>query len=241
MIHLMPPFDSRRIAFLLCLFAAPHAHAQQLLAGNDFTFKGCYAHRNGNQLVLGNSHLRRAWRIEDGHLFATSIFDLDTNTEWVGLPPALPSPTPPVHAASGQLTLRGAGGTFGLTEAPSLRIELDESAPGSSVQYEFQIFPQASGIRTWVIESNGKTEPTNSETLGEPIDDALEHLLITNTHLRLTQVTMHDRTDDHDELVQEAAQTSGKCFSSRGHDQRRWPSFPERVPAAGDASYQVTL
>jgi alpha-galactosidase len=199
----MSPCKPRRIALILSLFAAAGAHAQQLLAGNDFAFNDCYAHRTGNQLVIGNSHVRRTWRIDDGRLFATSFLDLDTNTEWIDLPPALPSPTPPVRTLSSQLTLHGAGGTFGPTEAPSLRIELDGAAPGDSVQYEFQIFPAAAGIRTWLIQKPGKSDQANPATRGEPLDDALEHLPIATPHLRLTQVILHDLTDSHNELVQE--------------------------------------
>jgi alpha-galactosidase len=200
--------NPRRVALLLCLSSmavVPRGRAQQLLDGNDFAFKDCYARRNGAELVMGNTHVRRTWRIEGARLFATSFFDLDTKTEWIDLPPALPSPTPPMPmpVASGQLMLRGAGGTFGPTEAPSLRVELADTTPGSSVQYEFQVFPASSGIRMWLIQKTGRSAVAAPATKGEPLDDALEHLPIAKPHVGLTQVTMHDQTDYHNELVQE--------------------------------------
>ena len=46
-------------------------------------FMSCYARWSDNELVLGNSHFERTWRIQGGLLIATSFRNLQTGTESV--------------------------------------------------------------------------------------------------------------------------------------------------------------
>lgn len=179
--------------------------AQALHEQREFTWMDCYAHLRGGELTMGNAHMRRSWKIVDGQLYATSLFDIDTGKEWLELNAPLPSPTSPGIVVHGPLILRGGGGVFGATETGSLRVELEETSGVQTIKYEFQIFPRASGVRIWLSEA-GNVHPklTNSipsEILKRAQDDAIEHLRLTRPHLRLTQVTLRDDTDDHNELV----------------------------------------
>jgi alpha-galactosidase len=181
-------------------FGAPALHE-----GRDFSAGGCYAHFTGTELTLGNSHVRRRWRIDRGHLFATSLFDMDRRIEWLNLPSSFPSPSPPVEAAGDDVVLRGGFGNFGYTEAKSLRVEAELKSGGVIVDYEFQIFPDAAGARMWVIASgvatNSQSSPAVTSESARPVTDDLENLEIVNPHIRLIQVSLRDRTDEHNELV----------------------------------------
>jgi len=176
--------------------------AGQLNEGRDFVSGECYAHFSGTELVAGNDHVRRTWRIEHGRLFATSLFDEDRKVEWIGLPSELPSPIPPAVVQADSMIMRGGAGVFGPTEARSLRVELEAVGAGETVDYEFQIFPQASGIRAWVAVKGSPAIAVSVSEAGKQQDhDALEHLQITAAHPRFTQVVLRDRTDQHNELV----------------------------------------
>jgi alpha-galactosidase len=195
-----------RSLLLVCLAVVsslPSWGAQRLVEGRDFVFGKCYAHLTETQLVLGNAHVRRTWRIEHGRLYATSFYDQDSKTEWIG-ESSLPSPAPPIAAKANAVTFRSAAGVFGPTEENSLRVELETTGTDAVVDYEFQIFPDIAGIRSWIVEKTTSAESAAGDPPAkEPEADALEHLRIKSPHLRFTQVTLRDRTDQHNELVTE--------------------------------------
>ena len=215
-----------RAALALLLFAGvvPISRAaDKLHEGSAFNANGCYARLEGTSLTVGNSHLRRSWQIRHGLLYATSFFDLDAQVEWLGVPSRLPSPTAPVQTEDGRMEMRGASGIFSPTEAESLRAELRSTAGDSVVNYEFQVFPGANGIRMWVTASGSKSapapvtpeqqaqQPAPDELVAQlqrsergaklPEADAIEHLQIAEPHLKLTQITLRERTDERNELV----------------------------------------
>jgi alpha-galactosidase len=102
--------------------------------------------------------------------------------------------------------MKGGSGVFGPAEAQSLRVELEIVGTYSTVDYEFQVFPQAAGIRTWLVVKGdpsklASTSSTPSKPEAQPALDALEQLQILKPHIRLIQVTMRDSTDHHNELV----------------------------------------
>lgn len=172
-----------------------------------FSFEDTYARLAGDELTIGTSHVKRTWRVKNGLLYATSFRSLDKGgSEWIGVPPALPSPYPafPLPDEPRRIRLRGANGAFGPTESPSLRVELEAAGASATVRYEFQVFPGAPGIRIWTdSEAPGKPSAANKPASEFPQEDALEHLLLTNPHLRLTHVALYDRSDFHNELALE--------------------------------------
>jgi alpha-galactosidase len=178
----------------------------ELREGQEFERNGCYARLSGSQLVLGNAHIQRTWHIERGNLFATSFIDLDQKREWINVPSGRPSPEPPIATKGESLVLRGGSGIFGPTEAESLRVELEQSSADAVIDYEFQVFPETTGIRMWLKVKVGKTvpavaRPDESKSNEPPILDAIEHLQIKNPNLRLIQVILRDQTDRHNELA----------------------------------------
>ena len=174
------------------------AGAQDLKRVEDLTYRDCYVILRGDQLTMGNPHLKRSWRIDHGQLFSTSLFDVDSKTEWMSTPASLPSPTPPTTIEPGAVEMRAGGGVFGPTEAESLRVNLLVTGAHSRVLYAFQIFPEAGGIRITVSQEDDMVHPDISKP---DVLDAIEHIETDRPHLRFTQVTLRDRTDNHNELV----------------------------------------
>lgn len=174
----------------------------KLTDGSQFTFQGCYARLTGDQLSLGNTHIQRTWRVSNGLLYPLSLRETDRSREWLASPSSMPSPYPAAGLpdSPARVNLRGGSGVFGPTEAPSLRLELHAAGETYSVDYEFQVFPGATGIRTWVV-ANRLPKDEGKPSKGWPKTDALEHLFLTVPHIRLTQAIFRDQTDIHNELV----------------------------------------
>jgi len=200
-----------------------------ILAGLSFSatagtaqFESCYARWNEHELVLGNAHFERHWRIDNGLLTATSFRNLDTSTEWIRQPAKSPAPQPAnLHREPRDVSVATRTGRLGVTEEKSLEVIV--TAKGSqSLVYRFRIFPGAGGVETFFdasTDSNTKTPAAITPTGGvtgietgmdsqgskdQPLaDDALENLFLSPTHLLLTQATFHDQTDAHNELMQE--------------------------------------
>jgi len=167
------------------------------------SFQTCKASWDGTLLHIENRHLSREWRWRDQQFVASSFRDLDTGTEWLAAPSGSPSTQP-----SSSLKFHARTGPATPVQAPSLTIELESAA---SVVYRFQIFPESHGILAQTVW------PAAS-----PAPEPLETLLLAPEHIRLTQVTLLDQTDVHNQLVFEkewlpqrnenALQLSGNIF-----------------------------
>lgn len=191
------------LALLLTVTAAGESKLQ---AGNSFTWGGCYARFQDGHLSIGNAHIARQWRVVNGELFPERLHDLDSNREWIDtkVPQAAPSLAGP--AMHGEAQMSGADGVFGPTEEHALRAELKTTGARGEVRYEFQVYPQASGVRMWVERSLPSSVSTSASVSANtsshmPSDDVLERLKLTSPHIRLVQVSLRDRTDDHNELA----------------------------------------
>lgn len=164
------------VILLPCFFFPSQA------ADKTATFQDCRASWNGERLTLENTHIRRQWIWVGKHPVPVSFLDLDTGTEWLAkLPSSPPSPAP------SSLIFRTRSGAATSVQAESLQVELE--TPGAAV-YRFQIFPGARGILGQIMEPAAPGEP-----------DAPESLLLAPEHIRLTQVTLLDQTDVHNQLV----------------------------------------
>jgi alpha-galactosidase len=208
----------KRGALLLVTAACAVCHSS--LAGT-VQFKSCYARWSDNELVLGNSHFERTWRIKDGQLTATSFRNLQTGTEWIRQTATNPAPaTPDWHAAAaGGISIAARSGRLCVTEEESLQV-LVTAKENTNLVCRFRIFPAASGVETF-FDANGDTATPESASaskssatsadgveadagkLAEGASDSLENLLLSPQHLRLLQVNLMDQTDNHNELVQE--------------------------------------
>ena len=183
----------------------------------DAHFQTCYARWNETELVIGNTHVERQWRIQDGLLLAASFRDLDAKVEWLAKPAHRPAPYPEgvVPSEKRAVTISANGGRFSPVEEESLVVEL--TATGKvTLRHRLQIFPAARGVAIRFNSAGtgakqmAKAEPAGTATGIEEAPktadtkdagDSLEDLLLAPQHLRFTQVTLLDQTDNHNELV----------------------------------------
>jgi len=189
---------------------------------------GCFVELTGNRLSAGNERFRRTWRVgTDGLLYAESFRDGTGGTEWLASPAEQPAPVPAGRAGlpdeTRSLALNAVPKPL-ILEADSLTAELTASGEHLTLRYFFQIFPGCRGVRmrltvegdtsatgpTGIAEAEKPAEPTgietdpaglNTSTPGET--DTLDSLTLAPLHLRLTQVTLQDQTDNHNELAAE--------------------------------------
>lgn len=196
-------------------------------AATILKFDTAYIELVGNRLSAGNEHFRRTWDIAmNGLLSAVSFQDATTGTEWLAPSSERFGPTPAAELPEEARTLELVAVPSGsVVEAESLTAELTATGKTATLVYRFQVFPAASGVRirlgvtgkTINSAANGEatteTGPTGIEvdpasvsqsTARSAERDSLEALTLAPHNLRLTQVTLKDQTDHHNELVSEA-------------------------------------
>ena len=183
-------------------------------------FMSCYARWSDNELVLGNSHFERTWRIQGGLLIATSFRNLQTGTEWIRQPATNPAPVTPAWRELAQgVSIVARSGRLCVTEEESLQVLVMAKA-NTNLVCRFRVFTEASGVETFFDANRAAATPEAADLiklsatsadgveadagkLAEGASDSLENLLLSPQHLRLTQVNLMDQTDIHNELVQE--------------------------------------
>lgn len=198
-----------------------------LALAEEVEFKGCYAKWNDKELTIGNALVERKWSIHQGLLTPVSFRDKTNDREWLRRPGRQPAPHPggDLVAEPRSTTITTKSGQFSPVEAESLVINMASKGASSSFNCRFQVFPGASGVTVIFnpnsspknteeaiekdAENDSKTQPTglenNKGTKKKPAKalDAIDDLMLNIQHLRFTQVTLMDQTDDHNELVHE--------------------------------------
>lgn len=190
----------------------------------EWTFGSCFAALTEDGLLtVRNALVERKWRVDaGGNLSAVSLRDRKRRIEWLTEDSAPLSPTLPtlLPEESRHVTLTATTGKAGSVEAPSLTAMLTTTGETATIMYRFQIFENSAGIVVQVTAppaaetapTKTKTEDTAVPTGIETADraaptaaasgrDVLEALKLAPLHLRLTQVTLRDRTDNHNELA----------------------------------------
>ena len=206
----------------------------------------CYARLDGDELILGNRHVERRWRVREGLLYASSFVDRASGRQWIAREAGEPSLYPPVvmvdEPRTVELVTRQV--TDHPVETPSFVAELMVRGTMATLTYEFQIFPAVAGVamrlristpapasltaRAAPAEATPSIEPTGVEAAPKPspghalVPDAIECLILSLPHLRLTRVQLQDQTDHHNTLAfendwllfpaQEHLYTSGDVF-----------------------------
>lgn len=199
----------------LALLAAPGGRAADT---GQTEFKGCYARWSATELVIGNTHVERTWKITDGLLRATSFRDKDANCEWLAKPANRPAPSPGENLPkeTRPVTIAAQSGQLGPVEQESLRVTVN-AAGRASFAHQLQIFPAARGIGisftasgelgpASVAKKTSATTATGIEGAGDDktapdAGDALELFDLAPPHLRFLQATLMDQTDNHNELA----------------------------------------
>lgn len=187
------------------------------------TCRDCYARWDGTDLVLGNACLERTWRFDAcGRPTPVSLLDKAAGREWLARPSPSPAPLPggawpeeprrvtvaagpgrdPVAAESLEVTAAASGETTAavlhLSIRPGVpavqgRLEVRGAAPGASGGAAGADPAEATGVE---LADQARRAPL-------PGTDCQELLLLAPPHLRLVQSLLFDRTDLHNELLQE--------------------------------------
>lgn len=207
---------NRGSIILLALALIPLAAARG--EAGEARFKTCVARWSDAELVIGNSHFERIWRIDDGLLTAVSFKDLAAKVEWIAKPANRPAPCPAAVPPKGERALQFTSRSGRLHPVEEEALVVEASAAGSPrLCYQFQVFPDARGVQVRFSTDPAENRPAAEEkpAPGSPTGieakpaavarpqtgDALEDLLLAPRHLRFTQVTLKDQTDSHNELV----------------------------------------
>ncbi len=209
------------VSFVLAAFVAFPAMAASPSPTGKVEFNGCHASWDESELVIGNAHFERKWRIANGLLIATSFRDLGANIEWLAKPANRPAPHPAGAIAGGSRSVLGSATSGRLTpvEEESLVIHFTSSGE-KPYTYRFQIFPSARGVGILFnagadggAENLPKVDGEKASPTGIEVDpttkltvagDTLEDIQLSPKHLRFTQVTLRDQTDAHNQLVMES-------------------------------------
>jgi alpha-galactosidase len=173
----------------------------------------CYAAFSDDVLTLGNDQIERSWRWRDGQLFASSFLDKRTGRNWIAVESDIPS-LRAGETTSERPTFQARRTVDGPTETESLVAELISTER----TIRFKLFPGSPsvtmqllhpGATTTTVSHQHKSASGIEESDAVPKTDALttDTLDCFNPaplHLRLTAVTLIDRTDHHENLVHES-------------------------------------
>ena len=203
-----------------CALALGLLPAARAAEAGQAQFQSCYAKWSDTELVIGNAHIERAWKISEGLLVATSFRDKDAACEWLAKPAARPAPSPgeKLPQEKRAVTIAAQSGKLGSVEEESLRVTVS-AAGRASFLHKLQIFPASHGVGISFVAS-GETGPAEAaketaatasgiEGAGDgkaapDSGDALEIFALAPQHLRFVQATLMDQTDNHNELASEA-------------------------------------
>jgi len=192
---------------------------------------GAYARFEGGCLTIGNAMIERTWQWRDGGLSAMGFLDKITVRQWFSGDPSAMSLMP----LSG-LALRDILPEFesiltkdGPLEEPSLVVKL---TTGTRI-HRFKLFDESPGVSMQLIDISTKETPKVSATAAvttgvelkehskaDVVVDTLDCFRPAPVHMKLTQVTLIDQTDIHDNLVQENTYlltVAEKCLQQSGN------------------------
>ncbi len=188
---------------------------------DDSSTVHCYANWEQDQLRIGNALIERIWRWRDNQLWAETFLDKRTGRQWITGAPLAPtlcranSAAAVVRADELKFTASHIGG--GPIELPSLAAELQA---GERV-FRFKLFDASPSVTMELIEPPASEKQRSAVTVERAAtgveesdaatkspasaDDTLDSFRHAPRHLRLTQVTLIDQTDVHDNLVHETS------------------------------------
>lgn len=166
--------------------------------------QACYARLVGDQLTVGNALIERSWRVEHGLLHALSLVDRLTGANWIAEPCKTPAPLPRGALAQEPRTTSLAVSQSPATawQAESLVATLTAAGRTTQLVYTLRIFPASASV-SMQLTATGATPVFPGTDPAKPITDTLEAFTCGHQHLRLIQATLHDSSDNHNELVHE--------------------------------------
>jgi len=191
----------------ICDFVCILALASALSASAEKAdFKGCYAAWENGRLTVGNTLFERAWVAGDAGLMPVSFKLKNPDTEWI-------AGSARQAKATGTLEVKSASGRRSVVGAEGLRVEV--TVKGKKTQQALLwLYPDAAGVLTERPDTEGggaaakEAQASGIEVEAQQKSAAAtvagaETLALEPQHLRITQVTLMDQTDNHNELVAE--------------------------------------
>ena len=176
------------------------AHAEKV------DFKGCYASWEKGRLTVGNALFERVWVAGDAGLMPVSFVLKNPDTEWLAASARQAKVT-------GTLEVKSSTGRRSVVGAEGVRLEV--TAKGKKTQrVSLWLYPDAAGVLAERLDTEiGGGAAKEVQASGIEVDAqqkaltanmaGAETLALEPQHLRVTQVTLMDQTDNHNELVSE--------------------------------------
>ena len=167
-------------------------------------FNGCYAAWENGRLTVGNTHFERAWMAGDAGLVPVSFVLKNPDVEWLA---GSPRPT----GTTAALEVKASTGRRSVVGAEGVRLEV--LVKGKKPQHVLLwFFPDAAGVLAERPDAEaGGAAAKEAQASGIEIEppqkgaiatvSGAELLALAPPHLRITQMTLMDQTDNHNELV----------------------------------------
>ncbi len=172
----------RILNLVIILLASQWLYAQQV------TFMDCQARLDDNSFELESSRISRTWKIQEGLLLPESLTDLATGVTWVS--ESTVSEGFSELDTNRTVTMRCKTGQNRATEQDSLFVDIISKGSKATLTYHFQIFPDTPAIVGGVsLENRGNADIS--------MTSVLEQFKLTDTNLKLTAVSLRDRTDGY--------------------------------------------
>lgn len=178
----------------------------QSARGGSQEFGTCYARWDDNQLTVGNARFERAWVASESGLAPVSFVMKSPDVEWLSdaARKVKPGGALEVTAIQGRRTAVG-------SEGLRVEVSLSSKTPERRVMW---VFPELAGIiddRVGGAEVRQHTEKQQTSGIESepahkpeaPTASGGDTLRLSPQHIRLTETTLRDQTDHHNELVQE--------------------------------------
>lgn len=195
----------------------------------------CYASFANDRLIVGNALIERTWIVRHGRLWAERFEDKRAGCQWIARPAEQASLVADGPAADGPLQFSSEVHRSSPVSTPSLRVTLSNR----QVEYNLRIYPGAAGVEMQLVTSaagigtstaaaatagasgveSDASQPAESQ---RQMSDVIDAFAIEPLHTRLTQVTLIDQTDVHDNL---AAERSWLIGGAQGPIQRQGNLF----------------
>jgi alpha-galactosidase len=178
--------------------------SQPLWAGSQ-EFRDCYARWDDAKLIVGNARFERTWMAADTGLVAVSFVIKEPDVEWLSDAARKVKP-------AGKLEASASPGRRSMVGSEGLRVEVAVSGklPERRVLW---VFPELAGVigeRLDGVEEAQLTEQRQTSGIeAEPVKAAPaaggggEMLRLEPRHLRVTEFSLRDQTDHHNELLHE--------------------------------------
>ena len=169
-------------------------------------FNGCYAEWADGRLTVGNALFERAWVAGDTGLTPVSFLLKNPDIEWL-------SGSVQRAKVNGALEVKSSISRRSIVGAEGVRLEV--TAKGKRTQrVSLWVFPTAAGVLAESLDNEaGGSVVKETQASGIEVDAqqknvetavaGAETLALEPQHLRVTQVTLMDQTDNHNELVSE--------------------------------------